>query len=68
MNVIFLQVSTMFQKLVMEDGTVEIINVFEKQEHKSRPAGLNTVNLLKVSALTPVFLLVSSNFLIFLAY
>lgn len=38
----------MFQKLVMEDGTVEIINVFEKQEHKSRPAGLNTVNLLKV--------------------
>ncbi|XP_057536769.1 DNA topoisomerase 3-beta isoform X2 [Amaranthus tricolor] len=45
-----LDVSTMFQKLVMEDGTVEIINVFEKQEHKSRPAGLNTVNLLKVAS------------------
>uniref|UniRef100_A0A803LTH0 DNA topoisomerase n=1 Tax=Chenopodium quinoa TaxID=63459 RepID=A0A803LTH0_CHEQI len=45
-----LDVSLMFQKLVMEDGTVEIINVFKKQEHKSRPAGLNTVNLLKVAS------------------
>lgn len=44
----------MFQKLVMDAGTVEIINVFKKQEHKSRPAGLNTVNLLKVSADSPL--------------
>lgn len=45
-----LDVSLMFQKLVMDDGTVEVINIYEKQEHKSRPAGLNTVNLLKVAS------------------
>lgn len=38
----------MFQKLVMEDGIVEVTDISEKQESKSRPSGLNTVNLLKV--------------------
>lgn len=38
----------MFQKLVMEDGIVEVTEVSEKQEVKSRPPGLNTVNLMKV--------------------
>ena len=38
----------MFQKLVMEDGIVEVTNISEKQEVKGRPPGLNTVNLLKV--------------------
>ncbi|GAB4851852.1 hypothetical protein Ancab_031251 [Ancistrocladus abbreviatus] len=45
-----LDVSLMFQKLVIEDGTVEVVNVIEKQERKSRPSGLNTVNLLKVAS------------------
>lgn len=38
----------MFQKLVVEGRTAEVIDVSEKQEVKGRPAGLNTVNLLKV--------------------
>jgi DNA topoisomerase-3 len=38
----------MFQKLVMEDGILEVNEISEKQESKSRPSGLNTVNLLKV--------------------
>ena len=38
----------MFQNLVMEDGIVEVTDISEKQESKSRPSGLNTVNLLKV--------------------
>lgn len=42
------QVATMFQKLVIEDGFVEVTDISEKHEVKSRPAGLNTVNLLKV--------------------
>lgn len=44
-----LQAATMFQKIVMEDGIVEVTEISEKQEFKSRPSGLNTVNLLKVS-------------------
>ncbi|XP_050292586.1 DNA topoisomerase 3-beta isoform X1 [Quercus robur] len=45
-----LDVATMFQKLVMEDGILEVTEISEKQESKSRPAGLNTVNLLKVAS------------------
>ncbi|XP_062164854.1 DNA topoisomerase 3-beta isoform X2 [Alnus glutinosa] len=43
-------VATMFQKLVMEDGILEVNEISEKQESKSRPSGLNTVNLLKVAS------------------
>ncbi|XP_059446947.1 DNA topoisomerase 3-beta isoform X2 [Corylus avellana] len=43
-------VATMFQKLVMEDGILEVTEISEKQENKSRPSGLNTVNLLKVAS------------------
>ncbi|KAJ9701253.1 hypothetical protein PVL29_006551 [Vitis rotundifolia] len=43
-------VAVMFQKLVMEDGIVEVTDISEKQESKSRPSGLNTVNLLKVAS------------------
>lgn len=39
----------MFQKLVVDDGFVKITDISEKQDSKSRPSGLNTVNLLKVS-------------------
>lgn len=39
----------MFQKLVAEDGLLEVTEISEKQETKGRPVGLNTVNLLKVS-------------------
>ncbi|KAK9288869.1 hypothetical protein L1049_017335 [Liquidambar formosana] len=45
-----LDVAVMFQKLVMEDGIVEVIDISEKQECKSRPSGLNTVNFLKVAS------------------
>lgn len=44
-----LQVAMMFQKLVAEDGLLEVTEISEKQETKGRPVGLNTVNLLKVS-------------------
>ena len=44
-----LQVAMMFQKLVSEDGLLEVTEISEKQETKSRPVGLNTVNLLKVN-------------------
>lgn len=42
----------MFQKLVVEGRTAKVIDVSEKQEVKGRPAGLNTVNLLKVREFT----------------
>lgn len=42
------QVAMMFQKLVADDGIVEVTNISEKPETKGRPVGLNTVNLLKV--------------------
>ncbi|XP_057959790.1 DNA topoisomerase 3-beta isoform X2 [Malania oleifera] len=45
-----LDVAVMFQKLVLEDGIVEVTNVSEKEESKTRPSGLNTVNLLKVAS------------------
>ncbi|RVW82041.1 DNA topoisomerase 3-beta [Vitis vinifera] len=47
-----LDVAVMFQNLVMEDGIVEVTDISEKQESKSRPSGLNTVNLLKLIALS----------------
>lgn len=45
----------MFQKLVTDDGLLEVIDVSEKQESKGRPSGLNTVNLLKVSRIMNCF-------------
>lgn len=41
----------MFQKQVIQDGILEVIDISEKQENYSRPPGLNTVNLLKVRIL-----------------
>lgn len=43
-------VAEMFRKLIVEDAVVEVTGVSEKQESKSRPSGLNTVNLLKVAS------------------
>ncbi|MED6197065.1 hypothetical protein PIB30_053243 [Stylosanthes scabra] len=43
-------VAMMFQKLVAEDGYLEVTEISEKQETKGRPVGLNTVNLLKVAS------------------
>ncbi|KAL1358200.1 DNA topoisomerase 3-beta isoform X1 [Arachis hypogaea] len=43
-------VAMMFQKLVAEDGFLEVTEISEKQETKGRPVGLNTVNLLKVAS------------------
>ncbi|TKY47793.1 DNA topoisomerase 3-beta [Spatholobus suberectus] len=45
-----INVAMMFQKLVSEDGLLEVTEISEKQETKSRPVGLNTVNLLKVAS------------------
>uniref|UniRef100_A0A1D1Z473 DNA topoisomerase n=1 Tax=Anthurium amnicola TaxID=1678845 RepID=A0A1D1Z473_9ARAE len=50
-NKIFdLDVALMFQKLVASDSTLKVTNVSTKEECKSRPCGLNTVNLLKVAS------------------
>lgn len=38
----------MFQNLVAEDGILKVKSISEKDEFKTRPSGLNTVNLLKV--------------------
>lgn len=38
----------MFQKMVVNDGALKVINVSTTEECKNRPCGLNTVNLLKV--------------------
>lgn len=43
------QVAVMFQKLVTEDGVLKVTDISTKEECKSRPPGLNTVNMLKVS-------------------
>lgn len=43
-----LQVAVMFQKIVTENGLLEVTDISEEQKTKSRPVGLNTVNLLKV--------------------
>ncbi|KAJ7957287.1 DNA topoisomerase [Quillaja saponaria] len=43
-------VTVMFEKRVSEDGILEVTEISEKQESKSRPSGLNTVNLLKVAS------------------
>lgn len=45
------QVTVMFQKLVSEYGVLTVTNISTKEECRSRPSGLNTVNLLKVNFL-----------------
>ena len=52
---VYFQVAIMFQKMVTEDGILEVIDVSEKQESKGRPSGLNTVNLLKVRRIMNCF-------------
>ncbi|KAL5716005.1 DNA topoisomerase [Ranunculus cassubicifolius] len=44
------KVTTMFHKLVVEDGVLRVVDISVKEESKKRPAGLNTVNLLKVAS------------------
>ncbi|CAL9040038.1 DNA topoisomerase 3-beta-like isoform X1 [Musa acuminata AAA Group] len=43
-------VAVMFQKLVANDGTLKVTDISTKEESKSRPCGLNTVNMLKVAS------------------
>ncbi|KAL0368667.1 UNVERIFIED_CONTAM: DNA topoisomerase 3-beta [Sesamum calycinum] len=43
-------VTQMFRNFVKEDGFLKVIGISEKQVSKGRPAGLNTVNLLKVAS------------------
>ncbi|XP_064936988.1 DNA topoisomerase 3-beta-like isoform X2 [Musa acuminata AAA Group] len=45
-----LKVAVMFQKLVANDGTLKVTDISTKEESKSRPCGLNTVNMLKVAS------------------
>jgi len=44
----------MFQKMVISDGTLKVADVSVKEECKTRPSGLNTVNMLKVAQLLPL--------------
>lgn len=44
----------MFQKMVIGDGTLKVADVSVKEESKTRPSGLNTVNMLKVAQLLPL--------------
>lgn len=43
-------VCKVFQKLVIDSGSAKVVDVSQKEERKSRPSGLNTVNLLKVAS------------------
>lgn len=43
-------VAVMFKNIVMEDGILKVTSISEKEECKTRPSGLNTVNLLKVAS------------------
>ncbi|XP_055813969.1 DNA topoisomerase 3-beta isoform X1 [Solanum dulcamara] len=43
-------VAAMFRNRIVEVGTMRVVRVSEKLESKSRPSGLNTVNLLKVAS------------------
>jgi hypothetical protein len=43
-----MQVTVMFQKMVLSDGTLKVADVSVKEECKAHPSGLNTVNMLKV--------------------
>lgn len=38
----------MFQKMVLNDGALKVEDISVKEECKTRPSGLNTVNMLKV--------------------
>ncbi|ONM56133.1 DNA topoisomerase 3-alpha [Zea mays] len=43
-------VTVMFQKMVISDGTLKVADISVKEECKTRPSGLNTVNMLKVAS------------------
>ncbi|ERN06776.1 hypothetical protein AMTR_s00005p00164560 [Amborella trichopoda] len=45
-----LDVTKIFEKLVVDEGKVKVIGISTKEERKARPFGLNTVNLLKVAS------------------
>lgn len=40
--------------MVIGDGTLKVADVSVKEENKTRPSGLNTVNMLKVAQLLPL--------------
>lgn len=42
------QVGIMFQRRVLEGGSLRVLAVDEKDDRRQRPAGLNTVEMLKV--------------------
>lgn len=54
-KLVWVQVVQMFQNFVKKDGILKVIGISEKQESKGRPAGLNTVKLLKVIICCPFF-------------
>lgn len=56
MYCIFLQqVGVMFQKMVIDAGSLKVTAVSKKEERKVRPNGLNTVDMLKVCLLLILF-------------
>lgn len=55
----------MFQKMVTDDNSLKVTDVSTKEESKSRPFGLNTVNLLKVIGFIMFeFFILSYNYLL----
>lgn len=44
-----LQVAMLFQKLVLDAKSVRVADVVKKEDRKTRPHGLNTVDMLKVT-------------------
>lgn len=44
------EVGAMFQKLVKEGQSLKVVDFTEKEDRKGRPAGLNTVELLKIAS------------------
>ena len=46
-----LQTAMLFQKLVSDAKSVRVTDVSKKEDRKTRPHGLNTVDMLKVSFL-----------------
>ncbi|KAJ7297715.1 hypothetical protein O6H91_Y040400 [Diphasiastrum complanatum] len=44
------EIAAIFQKMVADSQSVKVANIAKKEEVKSRPNGLNTVNMLKVAS------------------
>jgi DNA topoisomerase-3 len=44
------EIAQVFQRIVVEGGGAQVLEFGSKEERKGRPAGLNTVELLKIAS------------------